>query len=747
MRQNEQHPPPISDNWIVAQGDEIADTQSQPEMGHIRGDVTMSNLSVNFPKDVQIEVKKAMNVDSEAGEKISVGEAEKILNATKGPEERSKVALALLKGRKYTLADGVADTLVNELKLGTGNKFTQGPVSTTDISSVVAAKDAQNAKKLAVGDLFNDPNVARAMMDPAMIRTEAHREFVDGIRGSDLYRTYHKDVRAVLAEQVSQIISESETTGTVMDESNKDGRFLQPWARQLYDLVQEAALAGGLIGYEGGPQAVELKMMSDNSPNAYVFGFDDGKPRIHVYDTIVNVFFDNDKGEWISEEAKLMLQSVIAHELGHVKDSPGEWDSWFGILVESSGLLEGHTDGPLFTAAQKAKMIETGRSMAKEKKGLYQFVTDEKLHLATRDVASKLKIPPEKAIATLLQILGIDFNSSKYSTVECDKDGKPTKFGIAQAIFQDSYQLTRAGEIVADRFAFLLQGTNKWTSLTDMMLGTTVNFGQYTTTQQKQKLIDYFATEGYDGWITMQRKQTATRAKNFNLPSQQEQLKCVSHPPSLPRVVLGAEYMNRFSNPNAYPLVVQKIKTMGNPVAKTMEILRVLHHGMHEEITRFVDPRGFDKADATASTMHGFLYTEEKENWARAIEGALKVLDNLISDADLTNSESKVFATVIDALNAKVDARPSQCAIPEWAKTPMEMVTQHLIERVDVLNQSNVTEETAPMIEKNTIKLWEQHSKQLERREAFFEETELSPEEKLAELLAQILKTGSGTGK
>lgn len=697
-----------------------------------------------FPQAVALRAREALDPNSDAGEMVSAKEVRAIMNAAPGAEAEVARGLSASVAFRARLTPE-AQQAVTEAS-NPGNFFDQiatakvvsGPAASGDLKAVA---DTRLAKEARADALFNDPNVRLALMDPSMLRTEGYQKFVDMITNSSVYKTYHRDVREMLKAQVSQIIADSEITGTLVDETNIDEPHLHLFTKKLYEMVQETAREAGVIGYEGGPQAVELKILSDTKPNAYVYGLWNEKPRVHVISAIADVFFDNERGDWVSDEAKSMLQSVIAHELWHIKDNPAEWRTWFGILMDASGLLEEHADGPLFTAAQKQEMIAQGKALVSKAAthtacksaccatGFQAFVANKQLSDVSSNITAQLGITAEEATKTLVQAFGIDLE--KRRGIERDEDGQPTKFGILQAIFQDSYQLTRAGEIAADRGAFLVQGTNEWTAYMDMLLGVATDFNSFADTDaEKRAFMERLLAKGYKSWVAKQRQAINEGARAFNLPGYKEALNCVTHPPSLPRVILGMQYMDRKRNPDAFPMLVQELQRIENPTAKTMEVLRVLQKGKHESVTRFVDPRGFDKADATARVQHSILYDAEQERWNGAIKTALAVLDELVSDEDLMSASSKQFNAVVKG----IDPKRNDLVVEAWRKVPMEQVTGHFIDRLEGL-RDRVTGEARKVLDDRVEQMWQLHRAQLQKEKAVFSEPTRGLKDRMAELL------------
>lgn len=620
-----------------------------------------------------------------------------------------------------------------------------GPATKVSMTDVAQASADRLAK---VNALLDDADVRLALMDPDMIRPEDYQKLVDGITNTTLYKTYFRDVRKALQESVDDEISSSEVRGILVDSSNVDEPHLHLFTEKLYELVQETARKLGVIAYEGGPKEAELKVLSNTAPNAYVYGLWSEKIRVHVYDAIVEVFFDNDKGDWISEEAKLILQSVLAHELWHIKDSPAEWRSWLGILARASKLIEGHEDGPMFTAAQKAQLIEKGKALlvgatAREEArhghnhhhshgGFFEYVLDSKKATFADDVVAQLKISPEEATKALVEIFGIDLQKRK--GIERGPDGSPTKFGILQAIFQDSYQLTRAGEITADRGAFLLQGTNTWTAFMDMLLGTATDLNSFSdSTAEKKQFNERLLKKGYKSWVKKQSESLEANARNSNLVRQRELLDCVSHPPSLPRVILGEKYMDRFANPDAFPRLVKEVEKLEDPTAKMLEILRTLQRGKHQEVTKYLDPRGFEKKDATEQTQLGILFGRIEERWSKAIARALEVFDDVVTDEALSSRESKIFKQISDSLSAtKYDTKG--VVLTPWVDVPMEAVTKHLIERLEKLRDS-ASGETKELLDTRLEAMWKLHNTQLEKEKKVFKKDTPNIAKKLQDLL------------
>jgi hypothetical protein len=238
--------------------------------------------------------------------------------------------------------------------------------------------------------------------------------------------------------------------------------------------------------------------------------------------------------------------------------------------------------------------------------------------------------------------------------------------------------------------------------------------------------------KGYESWVKTQAREFAERAREFNIDKQKEVLTCVSHPPSLPRVVLGEQYMDRFGNPHAYPRVVQEIEAQ-KPLSKVLSVLRVLQRAKHDEITRYVDPRGFDKADATARVQHGFIYGPRQDAWQRAIDRALAVFDKVVSDDVLTSDSSPVFDSVIAALNVD-PALPVGVPVESWAAVPMEDVTKHLIERLEAVQKTAPAEQQEIVAAKLQLR-WSLHEIQLEKERQVFE----GPGEDLSKLLKDLL--------
>lgn len=670
--------------------------------------------------------------------------AARLTNVLGGQSRTDGVAATDAKAAGETSAKQLP--VVNLVDRSASQQVVAGPATGADLR---AAADGVAKTAARVDALFQDPDVRLALMDPNMVRTADYQRFVDGITSSSLYKEYHRDVRDTVKKVISHVLSESEVRGTVIDKSNVDESHLHLFTKPLHDLVQETARQAGVIGYAGGPNAVELKVLSNPTPNAYVYALWNESPRVHVHSAIVDLFFDNEKGEWVSEEAKLMLQSVIAHELWHIKDSPAEWRTWMGILVQASGLLDGHTDGPQFDAGQKAAMIAKGRAMLSDESAheactsgccawnFHSFFVDDKLAGVAKQVTSQLDISPEAATQALLDAFGINLETRR--GIERDADGQATKFGILQAIFQDSYELTRAGEITADRGAFLVQGTNNWTAFIDYLLGAAVDFNSFSdSAAEKRGFMQRLLQKGYQPWVRKQSSKMAEQARAFNLQSQKDALNSVTHPPTLPRILLGMEYMDRFKNPEAYPLLVKELEQMDNPTVKTIEVLRLLHRAKHDAITHFVDPRGVDKSDATARVQQRVLYQAEQARWDGAIERAIDVLDAVVKEEALKGKDSKVFKEIEQAL--KVDKNSAEkIVVGAWAEVPMEQVTKYFIQRLEKL-EATTSGKAKETVSSRLEAMWKLHDKQLKKETQVFSKKPPSVEDKLKDILKDISK-------
>ncbi|MEM6733826.1 MAG: hypothetical protein AAF658_19855, partial [Myxococcota bacterium] len=321
-------------------------------------------------------------------------------------------------------------------------------------------------------------------------------------------------------------------------------------------------------------------------------------------------------------------------------------------------------------------------------------------------------------------------------------DGKATRFGKLQAIFQDYYQQTRAGEIAADRGAYLAQGTHEYTGLVDMMLGTTTNFNAFAdSAAEKHEFMATLTQRDEKGeltmlknWVNEQRRQMTENAQTFNVPEQLAKLECVTHPPSLPRVLLGVQFTDRFRNPDS-PIHALADLQASAPVDKTLDVIRALHHAKHKDVTRYVDPRGFDRADAVARVSHGILYHEQTEQWDRAIAQALETFDAIVDDKSLI--EGSAFTPTMDALRG----REGSTALHMFNKTPMEGLSQHIITRLESALERAVEQGDSKMVAKVESRLedaWEMHRDQLERAEELFSPKELSTTEELASLLNKL---------
>lgn len=619
-------------------------------------------------------------------------------------------------------------------------------VGGTTGADLTAHVDSRQQAAAQAKKLLSNPDVRRALMDPAMVRDQGYRELVDGIRNSPLYRTFARDVRASLTEQVDQTIADSETSGTLITRENLKEPHVYKFTEKAYDLLQETAREAGVIGFHGGPKEVELKILPALSPNAYVYGLSHEQPRVHVMSALLDVFFNNETGDWISPESKELAKSVIAHELWHIKDNPAEWRTWMGILVAASGLTENHGDGPRFSASQKRGMIMAGKKLIKESEArtdgrstcgassLHSLIVNDKDAAWAKQKAKQLGITKEQATELLIKSLNVDFDKP---FIERDEAGKPTRFGMLQGIFADSYQLTRAGEIAADRGTFLIQGTNKWTALMDMLLGTANDFDRFArTNQDKKDFVETVVAKGYKSWTATQARSRAERAREWSMPAEFDKLECVTHPPTLTRVELGEQYMDRFKNPDGYANLLKRIDGLSDPAAKAIEAIRALHKRKHDELTHFVDPMGFDRADATARVAHSLLYAPSKEEWSKAMAGAMAEFDSIVSDEMLAAS-SGAGSDAFDAMLDRIDIDEEDMIIESWHSVPMEDLTEHLIRRLEGI-QEKLGPEAGAHLGERIERLWDLHRDQIEKAEEVFSPSDNSAERHLADLLSVL---------
>ena len=123
------------------------------------------------------------------------------------------------------------------------------------------------------------------------------------------------------------------TGGLVLDGGSLDLAIGKPYARKLFELAQRTSKA---LGFN---KEVTLVITPSTAPNAYVYTSDLDNPRVTFFTPMVEKFWDNRTGDWIKicvdaqgkpcdvaapgarelNVGELMVESVLAHELGHIR--------------------------------------------------------------------------------------------------------------------------------------------------------------------------------------------------------------------------------------------------------------------------------------------------------------------------------------------------------------------------------------------------------------------------------------------
>lgn len=329
----------------------------------------------------------------------------------------------------------------------------------------VSAKVSEAAARAGAGTRIYQ---AEAMRGPA------YQKVIDAIINDPALAALRHQVRTVRGiEEDLQKGSQSLRGGAVITEKSLSTMAVaHPYVEALYELTQRTARN---LGFRNGTTLV----LSSGSPNAFVYTANMDEPRVTFYTSLVEKFWDEQKNDWLTvyrgadgklskdpnagEPVKLgekLIEAVLVHELGHIRDGVVETDTMLIALFQRVGqdIFSQHA------AAQGMGPEEVDAKVKEltDKLGKAVGICNCSFHQgAIRSLMGKVEIKgdvsPRAARGAMASLM------SKLSGNKVD----PQEIDVAEleSFIRKLEALGRVAEATADRYAIAYQGTAEWTSV------------------------------------------------------------------------------------------------------------------------------------------------------------------------------------------------------------------------------------------------------------------------------------------
>ena len=399
---------------------------------------------------------------------------------------------------------------VNKLRRSWATPVELGP--NAPINGTPAATIAQKLDELIEGQ-----NALRFIQSPSKMRVQGYRSMVDNINSNPVVQKILPDIKKLLSESERAFKAEQSVSGLVLDKNNLDMAVTKPYAKKLYELVQSV---GKRMGFAN---EVELVIASSLTPNAFIYTADNDKPRVTFYTPIIEMFWDSRTQDWIKmwldkdnkpaavgapgarevSVGEYLIESVAAHELGHIRDQVVLTRATAIVMFLNYGrdMLESMKT---LTDVEKAEM----QRMMTEAQGMIAMMPDGSTG-APAGLAEKL-IAATKGIATVdaARFVG-DF--TKEVMGDSAIQGTSLTLESMQQFIVALKRMSRVSEETADRYPAVLQGTAQWTSLCDAILGLAIENKQID--QQKIDSIAGLLNMGIERWADLALDQLAANAE------------------------------------------------------------------------------------------------------------------------------------------------------------------------------------------------------------------------------------------
>lgn len=391
---------------------------------------------------------------------------------------------------------------------------------------------AEIAKELDA--LMHAMGTGKLLLNENKIRVDEYNQTVKRIFDSKLVQKVLPRVTELMAkdDEESQVL-QSLAGNVVINKEQMALAKTTAFGQALYESTQKI---GRDLGFTS---EVTLVIAPGVLPNAFIFTADLDHPRVTFFKPMVMNYWDSDKQDWIklwldkdrrpvmpgTEGAvevpvgKLIVESVIAHELGHIRDQVVKTHSVLFYLFFAFGrnLLD-VTSQPEDRARIQKFMQEAARSLENCFGSQIKDNADRLLKPLMTD--SKLRISPADArsFMHLLSSTVLEAGEDSLESLAAAMPGAAALLGPAAAsahscggssgiTMEDLFRfiiaflkMNRAAEASADRYAVVAQGTTVWTSLCDM--GFALNLDTAPTTAEKKDAITRLMQFGPEKYAT-----------------------------------------------------------------------------------------------------------------------------------------------------------------------------------------------------------------------------------------------------
>jgi hypothetical protein len=354
-----------------------------------------------------------------------------------------------------------------------------------------AAISAEEVEK-RLADMMHTDGTQRMLLDSAKMRMKAYRSTVDNLFNDKTVKRIVPDIKRAMEEDEDEYRAEQAvSSGLVLDASNVETLGVAyTYSKPVFDLTQEVAKKLGFT------KEVTLVISPHVMPNAFVYTADIEKPRVTFFTPMIEKFWNPKTNDWvklwITKEGKpcepgtegarempigrYMLESVLAHELGHIRDQ---------IVLTSTVLIYmfleyGRTMISTCTPDQKATLMQQ-LNEAYSMLGQCPSHADHAHHDAPLPAFSTTiphtplagRLSHEEMGEVLRKatdsILAVEAEGVSEATVSTRPDTS-FDFGSILRFILALRSLSRAAEATADRYAVIEQDTPEWTALLDSML-------------------------------------------------------------------------------------------------------------------------------------------------------------------------------------------------------------------------------------------------------------------------------------
>ena len=369
--------------------------------------------------------------------------------------------------------------------------------------------------------LIEKHRTGRLLYNPAGIRNADYQAVVEELLENDTVRKILPEVqKSLLAKEESRRQAQIASEGLVLNTRTMELAVAQPYAKKLFGIAQKVSRAYGFA------KAPTLVMTPAVSPNAMVYTADKENPWITFYTPLIDKLWDYGREDWIkiyldaqgkpveagtpgSREipvGELMIESVMAHELGHVRDQVILYDSLIMTLfiMEGTNVIEDAIDSDRAKDAEKAMQKLIARFEGPSHQSNKGTIGDRCHHLVgaqgavlqtAKEVAAKVSLERTE-IRQALQQLSSKL-TAKPSSQKTFSGGLDDLLDLAD----DLMALSRAAEGTADRYPSLLQRTADWNALTEAMFG--IDLGAEVSDEEKIRSIERLILMNPERWAKL----------------------------------------------------------------------------------------------------------------------------------------------------------------------------------------------------------------------------------------------------